>query len=102
MENIIGEFAEKKSFLGLDEHPPMATGTTNATQPDLQARQPVGNGVTGAVYHGGETMNASVRGADTTNSTTTLNTTASEENRSKKFKNPQVKQSGGMLYSDQK
>lgn len=62
------------------------------TQPDLNTKKPVGNGVNAPVYKNGVEQIASTMSADTKNSGTDLNGSASSENLSKKFKNPQVKQ----------
>ena len=72
-----------------------------ATKPDLKAKKPAE--VIGTVgYHDGVSEIVGTKSADMTNSSTTLNTSASNENRSKRFKNPQVTQDTGLMYSDQK
>ena len=72
-----------------------------ASKPNLDTKKPVGNGVSTPRYMDGVPSLAKTMTADMTNSSTSLNTTASVENRSKKFKNPQVKQDTGLMYSDQ-
>lgn len=65
-----------------------------ATQPDLNTKKPVGgNGVEAPVYKNGVADIAKVMTASTTNPDTNINQSASTENLSAKFKNPNVKQS---------
>lgn len=65
-----------------------------ATKPDLKTKRPVGgNGVAAPEYKEGETVIIATKSADMTNSSTNINQTASGENLSAKFKNPNVKQS---------
>lgn len=65
----------------------------NITQPELNTKKPVGgNGIEAPVYFNGVADIISTKSADITNSQTNINQTASPENRSKKFENPQVKQ----------
>ncbi len=64
-----------------------------ATQPDLDTKSPVGNGINKPVYKNGVEELISTKSADMTNASTNINQSASEENLSAKFKNPQVKQS---------
>ena len=73
-----------------------------ATKPDLKAKKPAE--VIGTVgYHDGVSEIIGTKSADTTNaSANTLDTTASDENRSAKFKNPRVRQDTGLMYSGQK
>jgi hypothetical protein len=64
-----------------------------ATQPNLDTKKPVGgNGIDAPVYKNGVATLATVMSADTKDSSTNMNQTASSENRSAKFKNPNVKQ----------
>lgn len=67
--------------------------TNYAKQPNLDTKKPVGgHGVEAPVYKNGVADIAKVMTASTTNPGTDLNQTASSENLSAKFKNPQVKQ----------
>jgi len=64
-----------------------------ATQPDLKTKKPVGGtGIESPQYKDGVAVLATTLTAPTTNPGTTLNGTASGENLSAKFKNPNVKQ----------
>lgn len=74
----------------------------NATQPNLDAMKPIGNGVTAPTYQYGETNIISTKSADMTNSSTDLNISASTENLSAKYKTPRNNQDTGIMYSDQK
>lgn len=65
----------------------------NITQPNLDAKKPVGNGVNAPVYANGVANIIATKSASITNSDTNINQSASSENRSAKFKNPSVKQS---------
>ncbi len=92
-ENTIGEYADKKAFVGQHDSPVVtgSNGGANITQPSLNdAEQEYIVGQVG--YHGGVTPIITTMTADTTNSGTDLNITASEQNLSAKYKNPNVKQ----------
>lgn len=71
-------------------------------KPDLDAKQPIGNGVNGVEYKEGESTIIATKSADMTNSSTDLNQTYDQTNRSAKYKYPQNKQDKGIMYSDQK
>jgi len=71
-------------------------------KPNLDAKSPIGNGVKTVQYHEGVSAIAGTMSASTTNSSTTLNTTASTENLAAKFKYPRNTQDTGIMYSDQK
>lgn len=94
MENTIGEQENKKAFVGGHDSPVQvgSNGGANITEPSLiKTEQEYNVGQVG--YHGGVTPIISTYSADMTNSdTNTLDTTASEENLSAKYKNPNVKQ----------
>lgn len=63
------------------------------TQPNLDTKKPVGgNGIEAPVYKNGVENIISTMSAPTTNPGTDLNQSASGENLSAKFKNPQKKQ----------
>ena len=76
----------------------------NATKPELDAKSPIGNGVDTVEYKEGDTVNATIETADMTNADAgQINISASEENLSAKFKNPQNQQGTQVgEYSDQK
>ena len=77
-------------------------GIAPITQPSLNAMKPMGNGINAPVYHDGETTIIATKSADMTNYDTTLNISASTENRSAKYKNPQKTQGKQVgEYSDQ-
>jgi hypothetical protein len=61
------------------------------TQPNLDTKKPVGNGINAPVYENGVANIISTKSADMTNSSTNINQTASSENLSAKFKNPSAK-----------
>ena len=91
--NIVGEFENKKAFVGQHDSAVRvgSNGGANISQPSLDAEQEYNVGRVG--YHNGGTTIISTMTADTTNSdTNTLDTTASEENRSAKYKYPNVSQ----------
>ncbi len=70
----------------------MSTLDPNITQPALDTKKPVGgHGVEAPVYFNGVASIAKVTTAPTTNPSTNINQTASSENLSAKFKNPQAK-----------
>lgn len=71
------------------------------TQPNLDTKKPVGNGVNAPVYENGEANIITTKSADMTNSDSTLNISASEENLSAKYKYPRNSQDEGLTYSDQ-
>jgi hypothetical protein len=73
-----------------------------ATQPDLKAMKPLGHGISGVGYKNGVDELAKTKSADMTNSSSTLNITASNENLSAKFKYPQAHQDTGIMYTGQK
>lgn len=93
-ENTIGEYGEKKSFVGQHDSPVSydKSRSPDITQPSLaDAEQEYIVGQVG--YHNGVTTIIPVSTPDMTNSdTNTLDTTASEANLSAKYKNPNVKQ----------
>jgi hypothetical protein len=62
------------------------------TQPNLDTKKPVGNGVTAPTYKNGVANIISTQSADMTNASTDLNVSASTENLSAKFKYPRVSQ----------
>ena len=62
------------------------------TQPKLDTKKPVGNGINAPVYKNGVENIIATKSADMTNSSTDLNGTASNKNLSAQFKNPRVKQ----------
>ena len=64
------------------------------TKPSLEAKQPVGNGVHAPQYQDGTTI-ISTQSADTTNSSTDLNQSYDQTNRSAQFKNPRKTQDQG-------
>jgi len=64
----------------------------NITQPSLDTKKPVGNGVTAPAYDNSVANIIATKTADMRNTGTNLNQTASNENLSAKFKNPRVKQ----------
>lgn len=86
-QNIIGEFKDKTAFVG-EHHNPVQVGTNsgaNISQPSLDGEQEYNVGR--VAYHNGVSNIISTMSADTTNSdTNTLDTTASDENRSAKWK----------------
>lgn len=57
----------------------------------MDTKKPVGNGINAPVMKDGVETLISTMSADTTNSGTDLNQSASSENLSAKFKNPNVK-----------
>lgn len=63
-----------------------------ATQPNLDTKKPVGNGVNAPVYNNSVANIIATKTADMNNTSTNINQTASSENLSAKFKNPRVKQ----------
>lgn len=64
----------------------------NITQPNLDTKKPVGNGVSAPAYFNGVANIIATKSADMKNIDTNLNQTASSENLSAKFKNPRVSQ----------
>lgn len=58
----------------------------------LNTKKPVGNGINAPVYFDGVANIISTMSADMKNSDTNINQSASQENRSAKFKNPNVSQ----------
>ena len=64
-----------------------------ASQPNLDTKKPVGNGINAPEYFNGVADIAKTMSASTTNPDSNINQVASTENRSAKFKNPNVKQS---------
>lgn len=62
------------------------------TQPNLDTKKPVGNGINAPVYKNGVENLIATKSADMTNSSTNINQTASSKNLSAQFKNPRVKQ----------
>lgn len=93
MENTIGEKENKTAFVGQHDSPVRGgNGGANIGSPSLNGEQEYNVGR--VVYHTGDTTIISTTSADITNSSTnTLDTTASEENRSARFKYPRVSQS---------
>jgi hypothetical protein len=63
----------------------------NITQPALDTKKPVGNGITAPAYFNGVANIIATKSAST-NQGTDINGTASSENLSAKFKNPNVSQ----------
>lgn len=62
-------------------------------KPKLDCKYPVGNGIEHPTYQNGDTnLIPSNASANFTDAGTDINISASEENRSAKFKNPKVKQ----------
>lgn len=92
-ENTIGEFGDKKAFVGGHDSPVHGTsGGANITEPSLaDAEQEY---VVGKVeYHSGVSDLISTQSADTTNSdTNTLDTTASTADLAGKYEYPNVRQ----------
>lgn len=92
-ENTIGEYADKKAFVGGHDSPVAysSSQSPDITQPSLQdAEQEYQVGQVG--YHNGVTPIIATMTADTTNVGTDLNISNSEENLSAKYKYPTVKQ----------
>ncbi len=100
MENTIGEYGDKKAFVGGHDSPVQvsSTGGANITQPTMDNEEEYNVGVVG--YHGGVTPNIGTYTADTTNSGTDLNISASEENLSAKYKYPNVRQNTSQMPAE--
>lgn len=81
--------------------PVYAGESTFITPPNLDAKSPVGNGVNTVQFHNGVSTIIDTYTADMTNSSTSLNIKASEEDRSAPDY-PEISQDTGLMYSDQK
>ncbi len=100
MENTIGEYADKKAFVGQHDSPVQVGSNSgaNISSPTLDAEEDYNVGTVS--YHTGGTAIISTMTADTTNSGTDLNITNSEENLSAKFKYPRVSQNTSQMPSE--
>lgn len=63
-----------------------------ASQPNLDTKKPVGNGINAPEYFNGVAEIITTKTADMTNSSSNINNGYDQTNRSAKFKNPNVKQ----------
>lgn len=76
--------------------------STYATQPNLDAMKPIGNGIDAPQYKDGESTIIATKSADMTNSDSTLNIGYDQTNRAAQYKYPRTSQDTGTMYSDQK
>lgn len=89
-EQPLGQIASKLSNPEMESAHLYGT-SEGITNPALDTKKPVGNGIDAPVYQQGVAKNGVVATtADVTDSSTNINQTSSDENLSAKFKNPQA------------
>ena len=97
MENTVGEMENKKSFVGGYDSPIRTGGGVNyITSKDLNDPEEMYQ-VGTPVFDSGVDQYIAGGDKDTTNSSTDLNQSYDQTNRSAKYKNPNVKQSTSQM-----